>query len=170
MDLRDVKEFLKDTFKYIVTIVIVLIIFLYGVSIQQIVGPSMSPTYQDEEVVLLKKFYYKIFNVERFDVVSLKHDGTKYLIKRVIALPGETIEYKENKLYIDEKYVEEKFLKDVNTTDFGPITLKDDEYFVLGDNRENSSDSRTYGTFNKSDFIGKVNLRIWPLNKVKYIK
>ena len=104
------------------------------------------------------------------DVVSLKHDGTKYLIKRVIALPGETIEYKENKLYIDEKYVEEKFLKDVNTTDFGPITLKDDEYFVLGDNRENSSDSRTYGTFNKSDFIGKVNLRIWPLNKVKYIK
>ncbi len=176
MDLRGIKEFLKDAFKYIITIVIVLVIIIYGFTFQQIVGSSMYPTYKNEEVVILKKYYYKIFDIKRFDVVSLRYNDTKYLIKRVIGLPGDKIEYKNNILYIDGKVVEENFLassvvtRDFNLSELGYTTIPENMYFVLGDNRSDSLDSMDFGLVKKENIIGKVNLRIWPLNKIKYVK
>lgn len=176
MDFRDIKEWFKDAFKYIITIVIVIFIITYGVSVQQIVGSSMYPTYQNEQIVILKKFYYKIFNIKRFDVVSLKYNDTKYLIKRVIGLPGDTIEYKNNKLYVNNELIEEDFLdnnvitKDFNLIELGYSVIPDGMYFVLGDNRSDSLDSMDFGLIKKEDILGKVNLRIWPLNKIKFVK
>ena len=91
MDWLEIKEFFKDTIKYIILIIVVLVLALYVVSLQQVVGHSMQPNFNSNDVVILDKISYRFKNVERGDVVSLYYADTKYLIKRVIGLPGETI-------------------------------------------------------------------------------
>ena len=101
MDFREIKEFLSDTFKYIIVIILVLILAIYVISLSQVVGNSMSPNYNDGDVVFVSKIHYKISSIQRNDIISFKNEDTRYLIKRVIGLPGEIIEYKDNTLYID---------------------------------------------------------------------
>ena len=176
MDLRDVREFIIDTLKYILTIVVVIFIVMYVATVQQVVGPSMNPTFKDQDIVILNKFHYHLFDIKRFDIVSLKYDGTKYLIKRVIGMPGDKVEYKDNKLFINGKEKKEDFLaEDIITEDFSLTSLGYEEipegmYLVLGDNRQDSMDSREIGLIKEEDIIGKVNLRIWPINKFSYVK
>lgn len=177
MDWLDIKEFIKDTFKYILIIVVVLVLAIYVISLQQVVGPSMSDTLNNNDIVLLDKISYRFTDIKRGDVVSLYYDDTKYLIKRVIGLPGEYVEFQDNKLYIDNKYMDEDYLGNVITEDFslselGYDEIPEDMYLVLGDNREDSLDSRdiSVGLIPKEDIIGKVRIRIWPLNKISIIK
>lgn len=177
MDWLDIKEFIKDTFKYIIVIVVVLVLAIYVVSLQQVVGPSMSDTLNNNDIVLLDKISYRFTDIKRGDVVSLYYADTKYLIKRVIGLPGEYVEFQDNKLYIDNKYMDEDYLEDVITDDFslselGYDEIPEDMYLVLGDNREDSLDSRdaSVGLIPKEDIIGKVRIRIWPLNKIGIIR
>ena len=176
MDWLDIKEFLKDTAKYIVIAIIVIIIFLYVVSLQQVIGPSMSPTLKDGDIAILNKIGHKFFDIKRNEVVSLDYADTKYLIKRVIGLPGEKIEFKNNTLYINDESYKESFLgddvitKDFSIKDLGYDKIPKDMYLVLGDNRSNSMDSREIGLIKKSDIKGKVFFRIWPLNKISFIK
>ena len=176
MDLRDVKEFCIDTSKYIITIFIVIFVIVYVASVQQVVGSSMSPTFSNQDILILNKFHYRFFEVKRFDIVSFQYDDTKYLIKRVIGLPGDKVEYKDNVLYINGEIVEEEFLSDnINTNDFslndlGYDVIPEDMYLVLGDNRENSLDSRDIGLITRKSLLGKVNIRIWPINKIRYVK
>ncbi len=176
MDLRDIKEFLKDAFKYIVTAIVVIFIFLYVVTIQQVIGPSMSPTLSNKDIVVLNKMHYRFFKVKRFDIVALEYEDTKYLIKRVIGLPGEKVEYKNNELYVNNKILKEEFLKEgIKTDDF---SIKDlhvesipkDMYLVLGDNRENSMDSREIGFVLKKDILGKVIVKFWPITEFKLVR
>ncbi len=171
MDLRDIKELLKDISKYIVIAVLVLLLVIYVVSLQQVVGPSMSPNYQDGDILILNKLHYKIHNPKRFEVVAIKYNDTKYFIKRVIGLPGETISYQNGILYVNGEVVEEKF-KTTTTADFsledlGYETIPKDYYLVVGDNRENSLDGRSkeVGLIHKKEFIGKVSFRIWPFRR-----
>ncbi len=171
MDLRDVKEFCIDSFKYILTIVVMLFIIVYVVTLEQVVGPSMSPTLENQDILLLNKFHYRLFDVKRFDIISFEYEDTKYLIKRVIGLPGEKVEYKDNKLYINGEYIEETFLtKEQITEDIIFDEIPEDKYLVLGDNRNNSLDSREFGFIDKNDILGKVNIRIWPITRIKYVK
>ena len=177
MDFREITEFFKDTLKYLIVIVVVLVIVLYVVTLQQVVGPSMQPTLNEGDVLILNKFHYYLFDVKRNDVVSLKYDGSKYLIKRVIGLPGESIYYKDNILYINgnpykENIVEGLVTEDFDLNDLGYDKIPDDMYLVLGDNRGNSLDSRNkeVGLIKKEDIIGKVFIRIWPLNGFKLVK
>ena len=176
MDLRDVKEFCIDTSKYIITIFVVIFIIVYVASVQQVVGSSMSPTFKNQDILILNKFYYRFFDIKRFDIVSLEYDDTKYLIKRVIGLPGDKIEYKDNILYVNGVAIEESFLDaDVVTNDFslsdlGYDVIPEDMYLVLGDNRGDSLDSRDIGLITKKSILGKVNIRIWPINKIRYVK
>lgn len=177
MDWLDIKEFIKDTFKYIIVIVVVLVLAIYVVSLQQVVGPSMSDTLNNNDIVLLDKISYRFTDIKRGDVVSLYYADTKYLIKRVIGLPGEYVEFQDNKLYIDNKYMDEDYVEDVITDDFslselGYDEIPEDMYLVLGDNREDSLDSRdaSVGLIPKEDIIGKVRIRIWPLNKIGIVK
>ena len=171
MDLRDVKEFCVDSGKYIITVVAVLFAIVYVVSIQQVVGPSMSPTLESKDILVLNKIHYKLFDIKRFDIISFEYDETKYLIKRVIGLPGETVEYKDNKLYINNELVEEEFLNDTIITDnYKSGIIPEDMYVVLGDNRTNSLDSREFGFVSKNDILGKINIRFFPITKIRYVK
>lgn len=173
MDWLEIKEFLKDTFKYIVFFVIALFIAVYIVSLQQVVGPSMSPTFENGDILILDKATYRFFDIKRDDIIAFYSSKSKYLIKRVIGMPGEYIEYKNNKLYVNGILVEEEYLKNTVTDDFSIMKLgyekiPENMYLVLGDNRENSADSRDsdIGLIKKSDIIGKVRFRIWPLTKI----
>lgn len=170
MDFRGIQEFLRDTFKYIIVFVIVLLLFIFVIGLQQVVGPSMSPNFQEGEILVVNKISPKFRELKRTEVVVVSQ-GEKYMIKRVIGLPGDKIEYKDNKLYINGTAYNEPYLKDdVVTADFklsdiGVDVIPENKYFVLGDNRTNSEDSRKYGLVEKKNIIGITWFRLWPLKK-----
>ena len=173
MDFRDIKEFFKDSLKYIIMIVIILFLVICVVSFHQVMGPSMNKTLSEGDVVLVNKFIYKFRKITRNEIVVLKHDE-KLLIKRIVGLPGESVAYNNNILYINGKGYNEKFVSsktdDFDIKDLGYEPIPDDYYLVLGDNRANSMDSRDFGLVKKSDIVGKASVRIWPLNKIKFVK
>ena len=127
-------------------------------------GPSMNDTLQDHDRVLMNKFTYRVKTLDRFDVIVFKYayDTDTDYIKRVIGLPGETVRIDmDGKIYIDDELLEEDYGKEVienpGIAEEG-ITLGKDEYFVLGDNVNNSEDSRyeAVGNVSRSDIVGKV--------------
>ena len=177
MDMRSIKEFLKDTLKYLIVIFVVLFIFLYIFSFQQIIGSSMEPNLSNGNLIFLDKVIYKIKKPLRGDIISFSYSDTNNLIKRVIGLPGEYVSIKNNKIYIDNKELVEYYLKDQINNDFelsslGYDKIPDNMYFVLGDNRTDSVDSRDsrVGVISSKDIIGKVRFVIWPINKFKVVK
>lgn len=172
MDWLSIRELLIDTIKLIIVVFIILFLLIYVVSVTQVVGNSMTSTLNDGDVLILSKANYRIFDIKRGDIISLDYADTKYLIKRVIGLPGEDIDIINNVLYINGKVYEEDYLDDdLNYDDFslqdlGYETIPEDYYLVLGDNREDSLDSREIGLINKKQINGKIVLRIWPINKI----
>lgn len=167
MDFRDIKEFCKDTFKYVIVIVIILLLAIYVVSFQQVVGVSMNPTLEDGDVLLINKLSPSIFSLERNDIIVLVNDSN-YLVKRVIGLPGETVRYEDNKLYINDELVEEdiEVSLDFNLEDLGYDVIPEGMYFVLGDNRLDSKDSIDIGLIAQEDIIGEAIFRIYPFTKI----
>ncbi|HIT22892.1 MAG TPA: signal peptidase I [Candidatus Faecimonas intestinavium] len=143
-------------------ILVVVLIKTFVVSPIRVNGASMDPTLNDKDIMLLDEISYRFSDIERFDIVVVKEED-EYLIKRVIGLPGETVEYKNDKLYIDGKYVKEDF-KHKETFDFS-TTLGKDEYFIMGDNRTNSTDSRVFGPISRDKIMGKTSLTILPVSR-----
>ncbi len=171
MDLRDIKEFIKDSLKYLIVIAIVFFIALFVVSFEQVVGPSMKGTLDADDVTIVNKLVYKFRTIKRNEIVSINQKD-KIMVKRVIGLPGEHIEYKDNKLYVNGSLVLENNIsvetKDFKLEDIGYETIPKDMYFVLGDNRTNSSDSREFGLVKKDEIIGKIVMRLYPFSKIKF--
>ncbi len=173
MDFRSIVEFIKDTSKYIIVIIVVLFVFAFVLGLQQVVGPSMQPNLKEGDILLVNKLVYRFTSIKRFDVVVLSQKD-KYMIKRIIGIPGDSIEYKNNTLYINGIAYEEKFI-DKNNSKTEDFVLEykfipDNMYFVLGDNRENSEDSRDFGLIPKDYIIGKSWVQIWPINEIGIIK
>ena len=162
-------KFWKEAKDYLLIILVVMVIRTFFVTPAVVDGGSMDYTLEHGQLVLINKFVYNVKDIKRFDVVVLdnKKEGDK-IIKRIIALPNETIEYNNNQLYINGKRVEENY-NFTDTNDFS-YTTRDGEYFVLGDNRVISKDSRMLGTFKENDIIGRVNFRLFPFNKIGSIK
>lgn len=167
--LIDIIEFLKDTFKYIVIIGVIVLIRMFVLSTTSVVGTSMDPTLKEEEILIVETITPKLNKHKRFEIAIVKYTNPKSIIKRIIGLPGEKVTYKDNILYINDHKVEESFTKAGEVKDL-EITLKEDEYYVIGDNRAASTDSRVFGPIKKEDITGKAILRIWPLNKLKIVK
>lgn len=156
------KNYIKEFLPYFMIILVVVLIKTFVVSPIRVNGASMDPTLNDKDIMLLDEISYRFSDIERFDIVVVKEED-EYLIKRVIGLPGETVEYKNDKLYIDGKYVKEDF-KHKETFDFS-TTLGKDEYFIIGDNRTNSTDSRVFGPISRDKIMGKTSLTILPISR-----
>lgn len=173
MDLRNITEFIKDASKYIIVIIFALLFFIFVMGLQQVIGPSMNPTLNEGDIIITNKFIYRFKSIERNDVVVISQDE-KYMIKRIVGLPGETVEYQNNDVLINGKAYKETFTnsetEDFTIQDLGYDVIPEDMYLVLGDNRENSLDSRTFGLISKNQIIGKAWIKIWPISEMKIIK
>lgn len=142
-------------------------------------GQSMQDTLQNEESLLIDKISYRFTDPKRYDIIVFYPKGRdveEYYVKRIYGLPGETIQIKDNDIYINNEKIEDPYAKDAMSTGGianEPFTLGADEYFVLGDHRSVSQDSRftpddnpdAPGPVKFENIAGKVILRIWPLNK-----
>lgn len=155
-------KLVKELIPYIIIIIVVVLVRSFIITPVKVDGPSMEKTLYDGDILLLEK-YDKDY--ERFDVVVLKYNNDK-LVKRVIGLPGDRVEYKHDTLYINGEEIEESFI-DEKTENFslkelGYNVIPEGYYFVVGDNRNNSLDSRYIGLLKKDDIEGKVIFRIFP--------
>lgn len=144
----------------------------------QVQGSSMEPTLSTEDNLIVDKLSYRFHDPERFDIIVfpfLQEEETFY-IKRIIGLPGETVQIdEEGNIYVDGEVLEESYGKEVIANPgraYEPIELGEDEYFVLGDNRNHSSDGRdpSVGNIKRENIIGRAWLRIWPLTKFGFVK
>ena len=128
----------------------------------------MSPNFNEGDILLINKLSTKFREPRREEVIVVSQ-SEKYMIKRVIGLPGDKIEFKDNKLYINDQEYKESYLKDdVITNDFklsdlGVDVIPENKYLVLGDNRTNSLDSRNYGLIERKNIIGIKLFRLWPI-------
>ena len=146
----------------------------------QVSGASMEATLSDGDNLIVDKITYRFRDPQRFDIIvfPFQYDESTYYIKRIIGLPGETVKIGEDgTIYINGEVLKESYGREViKAENIGlaaePITLGEDEYFVLGDNRNNSSDSRTQivGNIHRDDIIGRAWLRIWPFDKFGILK
>ncbi len=161
-------KFLKELIPYVVILLVVVIVRVYFYTPIVVSGPSMNPTLDGGEVMILDKRA----KINRFDIVVVDI-GTEVIIKRVIALPGETIQCENDKVYVNHHLQEEDWSKgttcSVESMEF-KYELGDDEYFVMGDNRSNSTDSRIIGPVKKDQIKGKTHLILYPFNKFGNVK
>ena len=171
---KEIKENKKDNkilyyFKELVPLIIVIIAVLfvksYIMTPIQVNGNSMDTTLQNGDIMILNKISYKIHGIKRFDIVVIKTEDT-LLIKRVIGLPNEKVKIENNKLYINGKEYAQDFLDEDTYTDDFEFTNLDNCYFVMGDNRGVSLDSRDLGCFDKSKIQGTTSLTIYPFNRL----
>lgn len=141
-------------------------------------GSSMEPTLSDGDNLIVDKISYRIHDPQRFDIIIFpyQYQENTYYIKRIIGLPGETVYINDaGEIYINGKLLEEDYgLDTIQNPGLAsePITLGEDEYFVMGDNRNNSTDSRfaSVGEIKRQNIIGKAWVRIYPFNKITVIK
>ena len=173
MKKEKLKKIIKEVYPYLVIVLVVVLVRSFIITPAIVDGKSMYPTLNDNNIVILNKLDYKINGLKRFDIIVVDYNGEK-LIKRVIGLPGEHIEYKNNMLFINGYLTNENFNHD-NTSNFkletiGYLKIPGDKYFVVGDNRNHSTDSRMIGLIDKKDIKGKVSLRLFPINKFGKIK
>jgi len=168
------KKKIQNLLPYIIVIIFVILLRTFIITPIQVVGTSMMPNLENGELMLLNKFKYKVSDIKRFDIVVVNYPD-KPLIKRVIGLPNESVEFKNNTLYINGKKIDEKFTRNGETEDFnitkiGYKTIPKDKYFVVGDNRINSADSRILGLVDKDEILGKANFVLLPFDKFGFIK
>ncbi len=156
------KKNIRRYLKYFLIIITLLLIRNYVLISALVVGKSMEPNYIDGNIMIVEQVSQYVKKHNRFDIVVFKYDNSTYIIKRIIGLPGEFVKYKNNMLYINNTYVEEVFDVSGYTEDF-EVIVPIDKYFVLGDNRTKSRDSRIFGSIQKKDIIGKPLIVIWPI-------
>lgn len=143
-------------------------------------GKSMEPTLYDGNLMMVNTLASDVTNIHRFDVIVFHATAENDYVKRVIGLPGETIEYKNDQLFVNGEYVDENFLSEEKeaaasgmlTEDFtlleitGEHKIPEDQVFVLGDNRRDSLDSRSIGFVPAEEIVGKVDITYWPLTQL----
>jgi signal peptidase I len=136
-------------------------------------SPSMVPTLHVNDRVLVNKLSYDLHGVRRGDVIVFKSPqvvAEKDLIKRVVGLPGDTVETRDGEIFVNGKVLSEPYLpKDVGTGPMEKVTVPPGHYWVMGDNRGNSSDSRVFGPISESSIIGRAFVRVWPITAFGFL-
>ncbi|MFK2824976.1 signal peptidase I [Bacillus sp. B190/17] len=175
---KEKNEFWEWTKAFLIAIGLAAIIRYFIIAPIVVDGESMMPTLNDGDWMIVNK----IGETKRFDIVVFHAPEHKDYIKRVIGLPGDKVEYKDDKLYINGKYYEEPYLEEYKKQENGPLTpdftlkeitgretVPEGEIFVLGDNRLFSKDSRHIGTIRIDEVVGDTGVVFWPLNKIRLV-
>lgn len=149
------------------TVLLTLVIFFmirFAIENYRIEGYSMEPNFHDGQFLLVNKVQYLLGPPQRGDVIIFRYplNPKKNFIKRVIALPGEKVEIRGGKIFVNSARIPEPYQIRFADYDYGPITVGADQYFVLGDNRPESSDSHSWGMLPTKDIIGKAWVSYWP--------
>ena len=160
------QKFLKEYMPYVVIFILVMLVRTFIITPVKVNGTSMDDTLASGDIMLL----YKLANLERNDIVVVGPEvqGSN-IIKRIIAMPGEKVKCENGIIYINGKKYNDKFASNI-TSDFEEIKLSKDEYFVLGDNRLVSEDSRYFGPVNEKAIKGEAKLIIFPFKKLGFAK
>ncbi len=176
-----ISVFKKRSIKYIfinviLAAVISVLIFIYLFSPYKVIGNSMFPILKSGEKVLISN-QILTGKIKRFDIVVIEPSGMngRRLIKRIIGLPGEAIRINSGDVFINNSFVKEPFLKEKGDVMFRSINMKNkiippNSYFLMGDNREKSTDSRNFGPLHRKNILGKTIFRYWPLTRVGFIQ
>ena len=145
---------------------LVIIVFLYQPV--KVEGTSMAPLLSDQERIFINKFVYRFEAIQRGDVVVFWYplDRSKSFIKRVVGLPGETVEIRRGAVYVNERVVPEPYVPPQyeDLSDFGPVRVPKDNYFVMGDHRISSNDSRVFGPVASRFIYGRAVFAYWPVD------
>lgn len=157
----------------VIALLAVLLLRTFVIGMYYVPSGSMIPTLELKDHVVVTKFTYQMHKPERGDIIVFKYPPNEELgkdevdyVKRLIGLPGETLEIRNNTVYIDGAPLTENYLNaDTAMPDFGPVQIPEGNYFAMGDNRNNSSDSRTWGCVPQEDLIGKAQVIYWPLGR-----
>lgn len=153
---------IKEVIPYIVIVVVVVLIRTFIITPVIVDGDSMKNTLKNGDILLL----YKLSSINRFDIIVLDEEkDNEKIIKRVIGMPGETVAIKKGKIYINDKVIDDEYAYG-ETSDFDKVTLADDQYFILGDNRLISKDSRYFGPIKDNEIKGKIVFRLFPFTKI----
>lgn len=172
------KEILSTSIYLLVVLGLTYIVIHFVGQRTQVVGSSMEETLSDNDNLIVDKISYRFREPKRFDIIvfPFQYSEDTYYIKRIIGLPGETVYIdKSGTIYIDGEELDENYgneiIKDAGQA-YQPVTLSEDEYFVMGDNRNHSSDSRdpVVGNIHRNSIVGRAWIRIWPLNKFGVLK
>ena len=171
---RDYKPIIKDIISYLLIIVAVVLIRIFVFDPVRVDGPSMDKTLKDGQVLILNKIGYKKSKIKRYDIVVadvMIGGKEERVVKRVIGLPNETIYAKDGKVYVNDKEVDSSFVssetKDFTLEDIGYTKIEGNSYFLMGDNRKVSMDSRDFGLVREDQIVGKASFIIWPFTKIK---
>jgi signal peptidase I len=170
------EDFIKEIVKFtLLALVIVIPIRMYIAQPFIVSGASMDPTFKDRQYLIVDELSYRFEKPKREDVVIFRYpvDEKTFFIKRIIGLPGETVDIKLGKIYVstpgepEPKLIDDSHIADSRKSkESFNITLGPDEYFVMGDNRNESSDSRAWGPLNRKYIVGRPFLSLWPLNRI----
>src|SRR2546428_465599 len=171
------KSFLRDTLEIVFLALVLYVVIQYAVQTVHVLGSSMYSTLHDNDLLVASKISYKLHPPQRGDIIVFKppDEASRDFIKRVIALPGERIRIAKSVVYINGQVLHEPYLPEAWTYNNNwPPSGQDqlippDEYFVMGDNRNHSSDSRTFGPITLDSILGKAEIRLWPLGDVAFL-
>jgi len=173
---KEIVNFIKETLSIIViAFILAMVLRTFVIEGRIIPSSSMEPTIQVQDRVMVNKFIYYFTDPQRGDIIVLAPpeilNTNQDYIKRVIGLPGETIEIKDGKVYVDGKALNEPYLAEPITYEFGPVEIPENSLLVLGDNRNHSFDSHYWNAWLTRDRVkGKAFLTYWPLNHIKLLE
>lgn len=161
----------------VVALVLAVVLYLFIMTPHEVVGNSMHPTYKNGEYLMANKITYKFGKPVRGDVIIFKYSDTQDFIKRIIGIPGDEVMVKDGHIYINGKQLDESAYLDSSIITNGEsyihegqsITVPQDSYFVCGDNRPNSSDSREFGPIEFSKIKGKAWIVYFPFNQFRIV-
>ena len=170
--IQTIFRFGRELFVTVIQAVILALLIIYFVAQATVVhGRSMEPSLHTNQRLIIDKVSYRFFRPQRGDIVVIDvADSELPLIKRVVGLPGETVEIRDSQVLIDGRVLVEPYLPVMNQADYGPVQVPPETLFVMGDNRLDSRDSRVFGPVAIEQVLGRAWVSYWPLGEIGLVR